>query len=101
MTTLVFAIAMSGMPSGLTFVPTGMTKKMGGYMPIRAEMTDTATGITKKPDGLKAPHYGSIKVGDKEFAFILDEPEGAPAKLYVDSNGDGDLTNDPATVWAP
>ena len=101
MTTLVLALALTGVPYDLTFVPTGMTKKMGGYMPVRAEMVDVPSTVKKKPEGLTAAHYGAIKIGEKEFGFILDEPDGAPSKLYVDSNGDGDFTNDPATVWAP
>jgi peroxiredoxin len=30
---------------------------------------------------------------------IVDEPEDKPARLFVDANGDGDLTNDPAAEW--
>lgn len=70
-------------------------------MPVRAEMGADAAGIKKQPENLVSPVFGKIAIGDKSYAFILDEPEGAPAKLYVDSNADGDLTNDPATTWAP
>lgn len=91
------AMALQG--AQLTVVPSGMSAKMGGYVPIRAEMSADATLVKKAPAGLSAPQYGVIQVGDKKFVFILDEPAGAPAKLYVDANGDEDLTNDPATVW--
>jgi thiol-disulfide isomerase/thioredoxin len=84
----------------LTLVPTGMTAKMGGYMPVRAPMTANATGVKKAPAGLTAASYGSITAGAKSFGFILDEPEGGTARLFVDSDGDGDYTNDPATTWA-
>src|SRR5262249_22416801 len=47
-----------------------------------------------------APKYGKLKFGTQTWSFILDEPEGKPANLYVDTNGDGDLTNDAATTWA-
>lgn len=83
------------------FIPTGMTAKMGGYMPVRAQMSSTDPGVAKKPDGLTAASYGKIPVGGKDFLFILDEPAGGAARLFVDSNGDGDLTNDPATTWSP
>ena len=84
----------------LKLLTTGATKKSGGYRPIRADLGAEPT-LKAKPAGLTAPQFGSIKVGEKSYAFILDEPEGKPAKLYVDSNGDGDLTNDPATTWEP
>ncbi len=84
----------------VNFVGVGMTSKMGGYVPVRAKMSSADPGIGKRPDGITAPSYGKIPVGGKTFFFILDEPAGSPAKLYVDTNGDGDLTNDPATEWA-
>ena len=49
---------------------------------------------------MKAPKYGLFKLGEKSWGFILDQPEGKPAKLYVDTNGDGDFTNDPKATWA-
>lgn len=83
----------------MTFVPSGATAKVGSYRPIRAEMDGTADLVKKAPEGLAAPKYGELKLGDKRWTFIVDEPEGKPAKLYVDTNADGDLTNDPDTMW--
>ncbi len=98
-------VATKSVSGGVTtkFIPSGITAKMGGYMPIRAEMDGKADGVKKSPEGLAAPKYGKFKLGDKEYLFILDEPDGKPAKLFVDTNNDGDLTNDPATklVEAP
>jgi thiol-disulfide isomerase/thioredoxin len=82
------------------FVAEGVTARVGGYRPIRAEMKDSIEGVKVAPEGLSAPKYGKIELGDKSWLFILDEPEGKPAKLYIDTNGDGDLTNDPAAPWA-
>ncbi|MBU6174184.1 MAG: TlpA family protein disulfide reductase, partial [Planctomycetes bacterium] len=81
------------------FFSEGVTARVGGYRPLRAAMDQEATIVSKAPEGLKAPKYGYIPAGDKKFAFLLDEPEDDEAKLYIDSNGDGDLTNDPATQW--
>jgi thiol-disulfide isomerase/thioredoxin len=81
------------------FMPSGITPKVGGYMPVRAVMGTKADGVKKAPEGLSAAKYGKIKFGEKSWVFILDEPEGKPAKLFVDSNNDGDLTNDPETKW--
>lgn len=82
------------------FVPAGITQKIGGYRPIRAEMSEEAKGVSKSPEGLEAPKFGQIELDGKSWAFILDERSEGEAKLYVDTNGDGDLTNDPETEWA-
>jgi hypothetical protein len=82
------------------FVPSGITQKIGGYRPIRAEMSEEAKGVSKSSEGLEAPKYGQIELDGKSWAFILDERSEGDAKLYVDTNGDGDLTNDPETEWA-
>ncbi len=82
------------------FVAEGVTARVGGYRPIRAEMKDEIEGVKAAPEGLSAPKYGTLQLGDKKWLFILDEPDGKPAKLYIDTNGDGDLTNDPETAWA-
>lgn len=83
----------------MKFVPSGATAKIGGYRPIQAEMDGKADSVKKAPEGLTAAKYGTLKFDGKNFTAILDEPEGKPAKLYIDSNGDGDLTNDPAVAW--
>ncbi len=82
------------------FLPSGLTPKVGGYAPVRAALSDKADGVKKAPEGLTAPRYGKIKFGDKTWAFILEEPEGKPAKLFVDTNNDGDFTNDPEAKWS-
>jgi len=100
-TTLVM-IALVGAPGeGVSkkFIASGVTAKVGGYRPIRVEMDDKAEAVKKAPEGLVAPKYGTLKLGGKSWTFILDEPEDKPAKLFVDTNGDGDLTNDPETSW--
>ena len=84
----------------MKFMPSGATARLGGYSPIRAEMNGTAESVKKAPEGLNAAKYGALKIGPKSWVFILDEPEGKPAKLFVESNGDGDLTNDPPAIWA-
>ncbi len=82
-----------------SFLAEGVTAKMGGYRPIRAEMDQEAGIITKAPEGLTAPKYGYIEFGDKKWAFVHEEPAEGDAKLFIDSNGDGDVTNDPAAEW--
>ncbi len=81
------------------FQPEGLTAKMGGYRPMRAQMDGTAELVKVAPEGLTAPKYGSLKLGEKSWVFLLDEPADKPAVLLIDTNGDGDLTNDPQTTW--
>lgn len=100
LTTLALMTLAAGDGITMKFVPSGATQKAGGYMPIRSEMTTTAPGTIKKaPAGLTSARYGTLKFGDKSVDFILDEPAGQAGHLYVDTNGDGDLTNDPAADW--
>jgi len=83
----------------MKFVPSGLTAKVGSYSPARAELNATADAVKKAPEGLAAPKYGQLKFGEKSWSVILDEPEGKPAQLFVDTNGDGDFTNDPKAAW--
>ena len=82
-----------------SFLPEGVTRKVGGYRPIRAEMDAEATEATKVPEDLVDPKFGKITIGEQSWLFALDEPEDEPAKLFIDTNGDGDLTNDPEPKW--
>lgn len=96
------ALAICSFDDGIKseFVSEGFTAKAGGYRPIRAEMDQEADIISKAPEGLQSPKYGKMQFGDNTYAFILDEISADEQKLYVDANGDGDLTNDPETQWA-
>ncbi|HWD37735.1 MAG TPA: TlpA disulfide reductase family protein [Fimbriimonas sp.] len=78
-------------------VPTGAMRIVGFYMPQRIELSDVKpAGLKAQPAGLQAPQYGVIKLQDKSFTVIVDRPDAGPTKFYVDTNGDSDLTNDPA-----
>ncbi|MCX5691275.1 MAG: redoxin domain-containing protein, partial [Planctomycetota bacterium] len=84
-------------------MPSGASKAIVGYRPIQVKLTDAKPEAIKKvPDGLKAPRYGVLPiktVAGGEFYIILDEPDGADATLLVDSNGNGDLTDDGKAEW--
>lgn len=82
----------------MKLLASGATAKTGGYRPIRAEMSATSTAKVN-PANLTAASYGVMKFGAKTIAFALDEPAGADPKFYLDANGDGDLTNDPAVSY--
>lgn len=86
------------------FLENGVTRKVGGYRPVRSLMDKKADIVRVAPDELRSPSYGFFEVGDKKWAYLLDEPKGdddSRVTLYLDSNGDGDLTNDPETTWNP
>ena len=81
------------------FVGSGLTAKTGGYRPLQAEMNLEADVVQVAPKELGNPKYGKIEIDGKEWVFILDEPEEGDSKLFIDTNGDGDLTNDPEVAW--
>src|SRR5438034_3623900 len=64
---------------------------------------DKSASLRRVPDGLAAPLYGEFIFGPSEqpmtFGVVADEPDGKPARLWVDRNGNGDLTDDPPIEW--
>ena len=84
-------------------VKTNAMPLIGYYYPLPLELSAAKPAtLTRAPKNLKAPLYGILPVasdGGRKFHVILDEPDSADAGLYVDSNGDGDMTNDPAAEW--
>lgn len=81
------------------FLSSGITRQMGGYSPIRSKMDLTAEIVKVAPEGLQNPQYGQFEFSGQKWSYILDEPEGEDANMYVDANQDGDFTNDPAVKW--
>jgi len=106
---VIVAAALSASRAGaddvrLSLMPAGAMRKMGGYSPQRVYLSaNEPVGISKAPPGLSAPLYGSFKFGPKEspltICVIVDEPEGKAPRLFVDANGNGDLTDDDPAVW--
>ncbi|MEO6711550.1 MAG: hypothetical protein ABI054_01870, partial [Planctomycetota bacterium] len=86
----------------LTLVTKGASAKIGHYMPQKASMSEQRpAAITQVPDGLSAAVYGVLPIGNAAgTCFILDEPADAPARLFVDSNANGNMTDDPAAEWS-
>ncbi len=81
------------------FVDSGITRRVGGYRPIESKMEESEEVAKKLPEGLTNPKFGKLKLDDAEWVYVLDEPEEGEPRLFVDTNRDGDLTNDPATKW--
>ena len=100
-----FAFAVADAPSAkLTAVPKGVIPKAGYYMPQRLMLAaERPAGIKAEPSYSYKPLYGTLKFGaaaDNGIHLALDEaPDASVGKLFVDSNADGDLTNDPSSEW--
>ena len=78
----------------VNFLESGVTAKVGGYRPVRAEMDQEASIVKKIPQDFVEPKYGYLQVADNKYAFVMDGAENGTKRLVVDSNRDGDLTND-------
>lgn len=90
--------------ANLTLMPKGAARKLGYYQPERIMLTPNRPNkVTREPKYDNPPLYGTIHFGwakDDTIAVVLDEaPDASSGKLYVDANGDGDLTNDPPITW--
>lgn len=84
----------------LTQIAKGASAKLGGYMPQRTTFAaEKPEGITKLPEGLTSPAFGTINIGESGVHFVIDEPDGKPASLYIDANRNGDLTDDAPVEW--
>jgi hypothetical protein len=84
----------------LQWQESGVAKKAGGYAPSTLLLsTNAPAGLKAAPAGLKAPLYGSFQLGPvqapRTFTIIVDQAEGKPARLFVDSTGTGDLSRAP------
>ena len=73
------------------------------YMPEGAKLSATKpAGVTKEPTYNGTPMYATVTIGNgtpNEFTIVSDEAPGKEPKLYLDLNGDGDLTNDGTGDW--
>ena len=90
-------IALKLMPRGAS----AMTRLRAQELPLS---TTRPPNIKRLPRGLTTPYYTALQIGPRErpqrFNMIVDAPEGKPSRLFVDANGNGDFTDDPAPEWA-
>ena len=92
--------------TNVKWIESGLTEKSLGYRPIGLVLSTAApAGLKKAPADLKAPQYGSFRIGPASapatVLVIVDREDGKPSRLYVDANANGDLTDDPAAEWTP
>ena len=82
-------------------VYSGGMKEIGFYVPQRLNLTkDVPAGLIKTPH-LTDPLYGTIDMNGKKFIVVVNHPLSGGSELYVDTNGNGDLTDDKPTEWKP
>lgn len=89
----------------LKLVPSGAIEKVGTLYGQRLALSNAVPdGVKQIPSSLKAPLYGVLKLGPREnptgFAVLIDDISGPSPRLYVDSDADGALTDDPPVKWA-
>jgi hypothetical protein len=74
-----------------------------GMAPYGSSFTEL---LDEKPAGIEAlpdllsekPRFGVFKLGESEFSYVLDASDGEAEHydtVYLDGNGNGDLTDDP------
>jgi thiol-disulfide isomerase/thioredoxin len=83
----------------LELIPEGAMRKLGGYQPQQLKLNSAKPATVKKAPVSKTALYGTIQFAGVKHLVLLDEPEGQDAKLYVDANVNGDLTDDPEAEW--
>jgi thiol-disulfide isomerase/thioredoxin len=93
-----------GSEVNLEWVGQGFSSTLLYYRPKRVELSETKPErVTRMPENVSNPLFGTISFGPREapvaVTILLDEPENGPARLWVDSNGNGDLTDDPPVQW--
>ena len=89
----------------LTPVPTGAAEKVGGSLYGNVTLSDFRPATVKLlPPGPSAhPLYGTLPIRTPAgvgVAVVVDTAADGSSRLYVDANGNGDLTDDPAAEWA-
>src|SRR5262249_39680637 len=74
------------------------------YFPVAASLSDVRpAGVKKEPAYRGKPRYTTLRVGNgprAAYLVALDEPAEGEAKIYVDVNRNGDLTDDGDGAWS-
>lgn len=85
----------------LKFLTTGAEEITGGFAPQQLALsTRRPEGLNTYPSNFIAPLYGEITLGPREkpgkYLVIVDEPADQPARLFLDTGGNGELH---AVTW--
>jgi len=105
-TGLALALAIPAGAQSEKFVldPQGTKTARVGYYPVPVKFDTTKpAGVKKEPVYVGTPQYGMFQIGNgpKSVHYIaLDEPTTGDWKIYVDLNGNGDLTSSGDGAWS-
>jgi thiol-disulfide isomerase/thioredoxin len=82
----------------------GSRARFDSYLPQHIPLAaGRPQGIRAVPPGVTRPLYGQLLLGPKEarvaYAALIDDLEGGDQRIWIDANGNGDLTDDPAVSW--
>ena len=88
----------------LKWQETGLKTKFEAYRPHVMDLATTQPAEIKKlPPGTKDLRFATLKMGPAASPVVIglayEEKDGHPYRLYVDGNGNGDLTDEPAHEW--
>lgn len=89
----------------LVLRPGGAADELGWRVLQRLELsTARPATLVRLPGSLSSPLFGILPVssgtdGGRRYHVVLDEPAEGRAALYVDADGDGDMTDDPPAEW--
>src|SRR5262245_6485670 len=88
----------------LKWTASNVQSNLSGFNPQRLTLADAKPATLKKaPKDLHNPRYGEIRIGPKEsptaLIVILDESDASKPRLFIDSNNNGDLTDDAPAKW--
>lgn len=98
------SVAASAEETTLQWQAQGLMAKVGYYNPVQLAVSDKQPeSIKKLPEGVEGIRFGTLQLGPaeqrKSFVVALHEPKTGDAMLWVDANGNGDLTDDKAVEW--
>jgi peroxiredoxin len=88
----------------MKMLASGASRQLHGYYPQQIDLSTTQpSSIKKLPADLQSPMFGlmpfRLASGVREVTVVLDKRAGKLPGLYVDANGNGDLTDDPQIQW--
>jgi len=88
----------------LEWMARGFLDKTHYYSPkVTRFLQEKPAQIVKSPEDLFDPRYVLLETGPesdrKLLGLILDQRSPKEARMWIDANGDGDLTNDPEVKW--
>lgn len=87
----------------LKLEPKGAVTARLGYFPVRVPLSATKpAGIKREPTYRSAPKYAIINVGDgprSRYVIAVDEPSTGDYRIYLDTNRNGNLTDDGDGAW--